>query len=245
MLTGKRPLLNLGHRGFSSLYPENTLTSFEQALAAGADGFECDLRMTADGEIVVFHDETLERLCGISGSVEESSWDELKILKILSKEKFCRLEDILNHFPSARINLEIKVSKFSDRLVLKTLEILRTTPLKNRILISSFSWEILQFAATHLKNSQDRIDLGFIFYKPDQESLDNIRKASWLYSLHPHYEALSELPSDLAHPLWIWTPNNPDQWTTCLSYPFRIAAFISDYPDRLHDFLRSSSTQKT
>lgn len=49
--------LNIGHRGFSGLYPENTMLSFQKALEAGVDGFEFDTHLTKDGEIVVIHDE--------------------------------------------------------------------------------------------------------------------------------------------------------------------------------------------
>ena len=51
----------IGHRGASATHPENTRAAFEAALAAGADGVECDLHMLADGEIVVLHDDTLRR----------------------------------------------------------------------------------------------------------------------------------------------------------------------------------------
>ncbi|HEY1418228.1 MAG TPA: glycerophosphodiester phosphodiesterase family protein, partial [Myxococcaceae bacterium] len=54
----------LGHRGASSDAPENTLTAFQLALDQGADGVELDARLCASGEVVVFHDEWLERLTG-------------------------------------------------------------------------------------------------------------------------------------------------------------------------------------
>ena len=61
--------LAIGHRGLSSLYPENTYMSFLAALEAGADGIEGDLHLTADGFIVLMHDDTLDRTTNCTGRV--------------------------------------------------------------------------------------------------------------------------------------------------------------------------------
>jgi glycerophosphoryl diester phosphodiesterase len=69
--------LAIGHRGLSSLYPENTLISFESALAAGADGIEGDLHLTSDGFIVLMHDDTLDRTTNCSGRVDAHTLAQL------------------------------------------------------------------------------------------------------------------------------------------------------------------------
>jgi glycerophosphoryl diester phosphodiesterase len=56
-----RPFLVVGHRGVAGHEPENTLRSFRRALEFGVDGIELDVRLSADGELVVFHDATLRR----------------------------------------------------------------------------------------------------------------------------------------------------------------------------------------
>lgn len=58
--------LNFAHRGWSGLYPENTLLAFQKAIELGVDGFEMDVQLSRDGEVVVFHDETLDRVTGIT-----------------------------------------------------------------------------------------------------------------------------------------------------------------------------------
>jgi len=62
--------LAIGHRGLSASYPENTLISFAAALAAGSDGIEGDLHLTADNEIVLMHDDTLDRTTNCTGRVD-------------------------------------------------------------------------------------------------------------------------------------------------------------------------------
>src|SRR5689334_18232637 len=59
-----------GHRGDSAHAPENTMRAFDQAREKGADGIELDVRLDRDGNVVVFHDDNLERLCGRPGVME-------------------------------------------------------------------------------------------------------------------------------------------------------------------------------
>lgn len=65
------------HRGFSSEYPENTMLAFTKAYEAGADGIETDVQMSKDGKVVVIHDESLLRTCGVDKRVEECTFEEL------------------------------------------------------------------------------------------------------------------------------------------------------------------------
>lgn len=65
------------HRGFSHKYPEATRAAYEGALLAGADGFECDVRLTRDGVAVCFHDRTLERIAGLKRAIARTNYEEL------------------------------------------------------------------------------------------------------------------------------------------------------------------------
>lgn len=69
--------LAIGHRGLAASYPENTYMSFAAALAAGADALEGDLHLTADGFIVLIHDDTLDRTTNCSGRVDNHTLSEL------------------------------------------------------------------------------------------------------------------------------------------------------------------------
>ena len=73
-----RPVI--GHRGNRAHAPENTLESFLEAVALGADALEFDLRVSRDGQLVVFHDPTLERTTDGRGPVDQHSVAELKRL---------------------------------------------------------------------------------------------------------------------------------------------------------------------
>ena len=70
------------HRGASEYYPENTLSSFRAGIEMGADGIETDVHVTADGEIIVFHDDSLKRLLDVDKRVEECTFSYLRSLRL-------------------------------------------------------------------------------------------------------------------------------------------------------------------
>src|SRR5262245_52384253 len=93
---GHRPWV-LGHRGARRAAPENTLRAFELARSEGADGVELDVRLTGDGQIVVLHDPTLERVSGGRDRrrVEALDFSELGRVDVGERERAPRLVDVL------------------------------------------------------------------------------------------------------------------------------------------------------
>ena len=115
-----RPLV-LAHRGGCALGPENTLAAFDRGMAAGADGLELDVRLSADGVPVVHHDLTLDRTTSASGLVADYTADQLK--RVDAAHRFesggtypfrgqgvgvPTLEEVLRRYSNARIVVEMK-----------------------------------------------------------------------------------------------------------------------------------------
>ena len=71
---------NFAHRGFSGKYPENTLLAFQKALDEGVDGIELDVQLTSDGEVVIIHDEKVDRTTDGEGLVVSYTLEQLKKL---------------------------------------------------------------------------------------------------------------------------------------------------------------------
>ena len=91
------------HRGYSQKFPEGTKTAYLEAVKAGADGFECDVRLTSDKKIVCFHDRTLKRIANKPNSIAKSSLGELKnLIDILT------LDELLNLAIEAKKDLLIE-----------------------------------------------------------------------------------------------------------------------------------------
>ena len=75
-------MINYAHRGASEYAPENTLSSFYLGLLQGANGIETDVQKTKDGVLVLFHDDTLDRVSNKQGKLCDYTWDELKDAEI-------------------------------------------------------------------------------------------------------------------------------------------------------------------
>ena len=99
----------IGHRGCAGQHPENTVAAVERA-APHVDAVELDVRRCASGELVVFHDEAVDRLTGASGRVADADWESLRELTVLdSGEPIPRLAEALDAAPDGvPVNVELK-----------------------------------------------------------------------------------------------------------------------------------------
>lgn len=102
-------MLVVAHRGLVGPdRPENTLAAVDAALTAGADGVEVDLRLTADGVLVLSHDADLRRLAGAPVPVVSSSWTQLTTAASRVGLRLCRAEEVLERAAGRRLVLEVK-----------------------------------------------------------------------------------------------------------------------------------------
>lgn len=137
----------VGHRGAAGEELENTLASVERALAAGVVMIEVDLQLTADGRLVVFHDETLERLAGDRRRVASLSAAQVARLRLRAPgrrgtHRIPRLEELLAAVPeTTALNLEAKTRR--QRAAPFARRLLGDLGGRRRILVSSFDWSVL------------------------------------------------------------------------------------------------------
>jgi glycerophosphoryl diester phosphodiesterase len=137
------------HRGYSAKFPENTMKAFIEAEKAGADALEIDVQLTKDGEVVIIHDEMVDRVTNGHGYVKDLSFKELRKLDagfhkktIVKKEPIPSLEELLEWMTSNRLicNIELKNNLFPyEGMEEKVIELVRKYHLSNRIIISSFN----------------------------------------------------------------------------------------------------------
>ncbi len=141
-----RPAI-FAHRGASAHAPENTLAAFELALQQGADGIELDVKLTADGHVVVFHDARLERTTDGAGRLAGKTLAELRSLdagRFFSEkfrgEKIPLLEEVFEVI-GKRALLNIELTNYTtphDDLVARVCELVRRHALQENVLFSSF-----------------------------------------------------------------------------------------------------------
>ncbi len=141
-----RPAI-FAHRGASAHAPENTLAAFELALQQGADGIELDVKLTADGHVVVFHDARLERTTDGAGRLAGKTLAELRSLdagRFFSErfrgEKIPLLEEVFEVI-GKRALLNIELTNYTtpqDDLVARVCALVRRHALQENVLFSSF-----------------------------------------------------------------------------------------------------------
>jgi glycerophosphoryl diester phosphodiesterase len=133
-LDGPTPLA-MAHRGGAIEHLENTMPAFQACVDLGYRYLETDVRVTADGVLVVFHDPTLERVTDRTGRVENLSWAQVSEARIGGREPIMRLEDLLGAWPDVRFNLDIKAAGVLAPLV----RTVRRLNAADRICLGSFS----------------------------------------------------------------------------------------------------------
>ena len=137
----KRPFRVYGHRGAAAHHPENTARSFHAAMADGADALETDVRMSRDGEMVVFHDADGRRTCGVDRKLIDCSWSEIRTWDAGEGEHPILLDEMLETWPDTFINIDIKDD--SVEAARRTLSIIE--PRKASIGLGSFHRKVARF----------------------------------------------------------------------------------------------------
>ncbi len=139
-------MLVIAHRGFSAKYPENTMTAFAQALRAGADMIEMDVRLSADRKAVVYHDADLKRLHANRHGIAKTPYADLKRL---SNGDMPLLRDVLDCFAGKlQFYVEIKAEKLGESqrkaLVQEAWRIVSKSKAAKDCLIASFDFRVAQ-----------------------------------------------------------------------------------------------------
>ncbi len=225
-------MLKIGHRGAKGYAPENTLLSFQKAIEMGVDGIELDVHLSADGQIIVIHDATIDRTTNGQGVVNSLSLRELKGFRIENEHEIPTLIEVFNLVNKrCFINIELK-GKGTALPVLALIE--KYVSKKNwqyhHFLISSFDW--VSLLDIHLAKptiplgvlTEYDIDLAFAFAKHIQAQ-----------SIHSYFHLLTKEKTakirEEGFRILAWTVNETEDIQKIKS--FHINGIITDYPDRI------------
>ncbi|WP_138004865.1 glycerophosphodiester phosphodiesterase [Halalkalirubrum salinum] len=172
----------IAHRGCAAQFPENTLYAFER-VSPYVDGIELDVRRAESGEIVVFHDETLDRLTACSGEVAQRDYEALASCDVgCTDDGVPRLGDAFEVIPpDVQVNVELKTAGIADEVTSIAAAV------EHEILVSSFLPEALQ----EIRDSDSSVPIALVTDQRLRESLAVARDLG-CSALHPRYD-LSEL----------------------------------------------------
>lgn len=224
--------LKIGHRGAKAYCTENTISSVKKALELDVDGIEIDIHRCASGELVVFHDFTLDRLTNGTGEIHKRTWDELQTFEVSEGHKIPRLEEVLDVInKSCLINIELKGENTADG----TSEIISHYINSNdwkpaQFLVSSFQFGELKRMSQLLPH----IELAVLTKASVEESID-LAKTLNTKTIHPNFALLSHTNVQEAQQRGFrvntWTVNDDETIARMKSYG--VDGIISDNPDRL------------
>lgn len=182
-------LLNIAHRGASGYAPENTAAAFDLAISMGADMIETDVQLTRDGELVLFHDATVERVSDGRGPIADYTLAELQALDLgawfdprFAGERIVTLATFVERWlPRIPAAIEIK----DARAAVPTAKALAHDDIRERVQITSFHWPALLDA----QEVDDRFVLGFLSRQFDRDIIDRC-VARGFAQICPHVDDL-------------------------------------------------------
>lgn len=160
------PVEVTAHRGYSAVYPENTIPAFKGAIQVGADWAELDVQQTADGEVIVMHDSNLKRTTGLDKEVWQVTWDEIKDLdngswfdKKYQTVRIPTLEEVLKVCRGKiHLNIEIKSSGHDKDLEEQVAKLLKKYHMRDTCVVSSLKYDSLR----KIKQADDSIETAYI-----------------------------------------------------------------------------------
>lgn len=233
--------LNIGHRGACAYAPENSANSIEEAISRNVDMVEFDLRQTADGSIVLFHDSTAVTRSGKRVPVSRISFSELYDVAAAAGFRLSTFEEILQEFGSRiPLDIEIKVRGFEEKVI----QLLEKYPPAFEPVISSFIAGVIGCIRKLDPSIKTALVLGYskipfmnIIMRP---IIGRLISKTGVDSVHLHRNLVSRriLRKLFAAgvKVYVWTVNKPDEMTRLLKAG--VDGIITDTPDVLYDICR-------
>ena len=235
---------NYAHRGFSGMYPENTMLAFEKALEAGCEGIEFDVHFTKDKELVIIHDETIDRTTGQHGWIQDMTYEELCKIDFSYKFKemgFQKIPTLREYFELVSdkdiiSNIELKTGILEYPGIEKAVyDLICEYDLKKKVVVSSFN----HFSVLRMKALAPEIECGFL-----TESWiihpGSYVKENGVEAYHPLFRMLTDdTVADLKEygcKINTWTVNEEKDIEHMIE--IGVDGIISNYPDRVGRILK-------
>jgi glycerophosphoryl diester phosphodiesterase len=224
-------VLNIGHRGASGDFPENTIAAFRGAIEAGAQMCELDAQLTSDGAVVVIHDETLDRTTDGKGAVAATSLGDLKRLDAGRGERIPTLDEVFAATAGkCGLNIELKAGRVEPEVA----ALMRKWNAINASMVSSFDWEKL--GAIHQIDPAVRI--GVLAEKKAPAMLEAAARLG-AYAVNPRFDMVTAELCDTAHvrglKVLTWTVDAPELMSLLIGYG--VDGIMTNYPARLRKVL--------
>lgn len=159
-------MIVIGHRGAPFEAVENSFEAFELAVDSGADRIEFDVQLTADNELVVMHDKTLQRTCNRWGATTQVTREQFQNIRLLNNEPVPFLDEVIDRF-SSRIELNIELKTDQILAAEKVAQLIHTYNIHEQVIVSSFYRSPMEYLASHHSQIPRACLWGGAFSWPD------------------------------------------------------------------------------
>ncbi len=243
LLTGNKFIV-IAHRGDHTQAPENTIKAYENAIKAGVDFIEVDLRMTKDDQLIIMHDEKIDRMTNGNGIVHELLWSEIKSLNVIDKNNpewgshvIPTFREVLS-FCKNKVNIYLDFKKASVALAWK--EIQAAGMEKNIVVYINSDDQYRQWRKlapqiplmVSLPKKIKSIEQVLDFLRDiDAEILDGSYLDYTIEKAETIHQSNRKIWADIQHPL-----ENPMMWEKAIQ--LNVDGLQTDHPVQLIDYLR-------
>lgn len=221
----------IGHRGAMGHETENTLVSIQKALDFGVDMIEIDVFKIKSGELVVFHDDEVERLTDGTGKIEDYNFEELQKLTLIGNHKIPTLKEVLNLINhQVPLNIELKGANTAHDVNTIMADYIAEKGWKlNDFVISSFNWDELKI----MRQENTDIDIAVLTEEDPLEAISFAEELNAI-AINPNYEMLTEENVTQIHnagfKVFTWTVNEPKDIEKMMNYG--VDGIFTNYPER-------------
>ena len=235
------------HRGYSGLYPENTMLAFSKALEAGADGIENDVHLSKDGEVMIMHDESLARTAGLNEYIFNMTRSELEKISagktmndrfgftpVPSLEEYlCFMKDHKDKVT----NIELKTAPvYYPGLEEKVMNLVARYSLENNVIYSSFNW----LSVIKMKRIDPSCRVGLLFSGMKLYNQAPIMRQLDIDFFHPDFHDIDEAFVKGMHAeergVNVWTVNEMEDIEKAAS--LHVDGIITNFPEKALSLVR-------
>lgn len=228
----EKDYLVIGHRGAMGYETENSLPSIKKAMDLGVDMIEIDVFRIKSDEVVVFHDQRVERLTNGAGNIEDYFIYDLRKLMLEGNHRIPKLQDVLKLIDNkVALNIELKGADTARRV-----NFIMDYYVNNRgwswdnVLISSFNWNELR----RMRDKNPDVAIAVLTESDPLEAIPVARELGAV-AINPNFRTLNEENIAEIHKagfkIYTWTVNDPQDIQNLID--LGVDGIISDYPDRI------------
>ncbi len=233
------PIINYAHRGASEYYPENTLRSFYAGLEMRADGIETDIQRTKDGVLVLYHDDTLDRVPHANGAIKDYTYEELLKMDFgvfkgerFAGERIVKLDTFLTHFSKRGLTLALEIKQYGVEA--ESLAAVKAYECCDDVIFTSFLWDSIE----KLRKLDNNIRIGYLTNEINAELLEKLQELH-IQQVCPKLEMVTEetmkLAQEYGFSVRFWGIRNTDDMKRAIALGGD--GMTINFPDKLTEAL--------